>query len=91
MLAYKYKLWPGVERLEVDSVALEQTAARVALIADAAGVIMLVLYRNKRVEIVAGLREEALDLPELLQKLADQVKDGDGMPIGEHGRIINQS
>jgi hypothetical protein len=91
LLGYKYKLWPGAGTTSLDSAALEQTAMRLALTTDAAGVAIIVLHRNQRAEIAAGLREEVPDLAGVLQRLADQVKDGDGMPIGSNGRIVNQA
>jgi hypothetical protein len=89
VLGYKYKLWPGAGTVSPDSAALEQMAMRLAVTTDAAGVVMVILHHNQRAEIVAGLREEVPDLAGVLQKLADQVKDGDGMPIGKDGRIVN--
>jgi hypothetical protein len=88
MLCRKYKLTPCAGSVSPNSAALEQLAVSIALSADAKGVVMVMLHQNDRIEVVCGLREEAPDLPGLLQALADRVKDGDGQPIGQNGRII---
>jgi hypothetical protein len=91
LLAYKYKLAPGIALNCPCSAALEQLAITLAVQMEAKGVVMVILHRNQRAEVVAGLIEEGPALADVLQKLADQVKDGDGMPIGKDGHTIHQT
>ena len=91
VLGIKYRLWPGAADAAAEActnAALEQTAIRLAVTSEAKGVVIVLLHHNDRVEVVAGLREEAPDLPEVMQKLADRVKDGDGQPVGNHLHTI---
>jgi hypothetical protein len=91
LLAYKYNLTPGIPLNTPNSLALEQLAVVLAMQTESKGVVMVILHRNQRAEVVAGLLEDAPDLAEVLQKLADQVKDGDGMRIGRDGHTIHQT
>ena len=90
-LALKYKLAPGLTLNCPSSSALEQLAITLAVQTESKGVVMVILHRNQRAEIVAGLIEKGPALGEVLQKLADQVKDGDGMPIGKDNHTIHQT
>jgi len=91
MLVRKYQLFPGVQQMPPVSAALKQLAVQLAVNCGARAVLMVILHQNSRAEVVSGIREEVADLGELLQKLADQVRDGDGMPMGSNGRIVNQT
>ena len=91
LFAYKYRLTHGIPLNSPCNSALEQLAITLAVQTESKGVVMVILHRNQRAEIVAGLLEEAPDLAAVLQNLADQVKDGDGMPIGKDGHTIHQT
>jgi hypothetical protein len=90
VLAGKYKLVPCAASISLENCALEQVAVTLALKQEARGVVLVLLHQHERIEIVAGLREEVPALAELLQKIADRVKDGDGMPVGGHLHTIVQ-
>jgi rubrerythrin len=91
VLARKYHLFPGLDQMCPTSAAMEQQAVYLAMTLKARAVLMVILHQDSPAEVVVGIREEIDDLGGLLQKLAHQVKDGDGMPIGRNGRIINQT
>ena len=70
---------------------IEDIAARVLVGQDAAGVLVLIITKQERAEVVAALTD-ALDpdaLPGMIHKLADNVAGGAGVPVGRHLQKIN--
>lgn len=67
---------------------LEAICASVVRVCDATGVVMIVLHRGKRAEVVAALTDEADDLPAIVKQLAEELEAGAGVPMGNHLRTI---
>jgi hypothetical protein len=70
---------------------LEEQAISICRGQEASGVLMLIIYPQKRAEVVAAFTEAVDDLPGKLQRLADAVRDGDGMPLGRNLQTIHPS
>ena len=90
-LAEKYKLGVCRHTNMMGHISLEQFCTRLAIGTGALAVCMVVVHQDHRAEVVSGQREACPDLAEVLQKLADGVRDGDGMPMGKHGHTIDQT
>jgi hypothetical protein len=88
LLAQKYKLSPDVQLNTPCSSALEQLAITLAVQTGSKGVVIALLHQGDRMEVVSGLLGDEPDLAGVLQKLADSVRDGDGMPLGRNGHTI---
>ena len=88
LLAHKYKLAPCSRLPKPSNLALEQLAITLTVQTETKGVVIVLLHQEGRVEVVSGLVEDGPGLAEVLQRLADSVRDGDGMPLGRNGHTI---
>ena len=68
---------------------LEELCMAVVRRQDAAGVLMLVLTHDSRAEIIAAFTEGVDDLPGKLRRLADEVAEGQGIPLGRNLQTLN--
>lgn len=64
---------------------LEQIVLQVRAKQEAAGVLMMVVNKEQRAEIVAALSEDIPDLPSILRRMADEIETGGGHRIGNDG------
>jgi hypothetical protein len=64
---------------------LEDMVAEVARSQDAAGVLMLIVTKNQRAEVIAAVTEHLdSDLPGMIERLVKEVRAGGGVPTGRH-------
>jgi macrodomain Ter protein organizer (MatP/YcbG family) len=64
---------------------LEDIVAGVARSQDAAGVLMLIVSKNQRAEVVAAVTEHLdTDLEGMIQRLAAEIRAGGGVQTGRH-------
>lgn len=89
-LAKKYRLHPAAQDELLDDQGLEGLCTRLAVAAGARGVVMLIVH-ERGCEVMAGLGEDLPGLPELVQRLANELKEGNGMPLGKHGHTVSLS
>lgn len=87
-LAKKYRLHPAAAVELLDDQGVEALCTRFAVSCGALGVVMLIVH-ERGVELVAGGLRDSLDLAATVQKAADELKDGNGMPLGKHGHTIH--
>jgi len=52
-----------------------------------AGVLVL-FHPDKRARVVLAIRQKDLDIPAILETIAKQIRDGDGMVLGRDGQTI---
>jgi hypothetical protein len=91
MMAVKFQLWPGASMHAYNNAKLEQVLVSLVTSQEAEGGFLILLYPKNRAEIIAGLGDAGPDLAETLQKLTNEVKDGNGQPLGKHGHTIARS